>query len=200
VIEGASGGSDMQGSTEIDERSSDPAGLEPSHRRSRRMRTCLAVVASALVAAGGLAWWSGTGGRIGESGGRLGMPLLTVGHTYYVRYDIPAVHGDVQIDAVRLADEPEAVDVTFTMATGPCAIGATASVPDGCDLVAPHGVTVAAGQDGVLIAAYTLREPGTFEMGDVVVRYHSGLHRRQQHLGLAVCLTTASDTSSCPNG
>jgi len=154
----------------------------------------------ALVTAGGLVWWSGTGGRIGEYQAGVGLPLLTVGHPYYVRYDIPAVNGDIQVDAVRLANPNGVVDATFTMATGSCSIGTTAYLPDDCDLVTPHGVTVEEGQSGVLIAKFIVRTAGTYEIGDVVVNYHSGLHHRKQSLGMAACLTTTADTSSCTTG
>jgi hypothetical protein len=58
-------------------------------------------------------------------------------------------------------------------------------------------MTIENGRVGVLVAEYVLHEPGTFEMGDVVVTYGSGLHRREQMLGMAACLTTAADTSTC---
>jgi hypothetical protein len=156
-------------------------------------RSILPVVL-ALAAAASLWAWSGTGGWLEPVGNRITTPAV-VGAPVYVGYPLDLHGGDATIDAVSLSHATPSIDATFYVAEGPCPLGASPVVPESCDLRSPTGAHLVASEQRWLIAEYVPTSDGTFDPGDVVVSYRSGLHRRSVHLGLSVCMST---TVSCP--
>jgi len=155
------------------------------------------VVVVALLLLAALAWWSTTGGRIEGGSYRVSMQSLALDHEYYVGYRIPVTGGDVKIGSVRLAHAPEGVTTSFVVAKGPCPIGTSNIIFEGCDPIAARGAGIASGTEGMIIGGFTLDHNGTYELGPLVVTYHSGLHRRTVIIDPAGCLTTEPTSVGC---
>ncbi len=167
---------------------------EPASRsRHRFLVPTLVVGVLALVAAISFWSWSGTGGRLRPSGNGIDVPAA-VGAPIYIGYQLDAQGGDVTIDSISLRHGSPSVTATFFVAGGPCPIGSSASVPDSCDLQPPAGTHLSPSVTRWMVAEYVPTTDGTFDPGQVVVSYHSGLHRRAVDLGTSVCIST---TASC---
>jgi len=133
----------------------------------------------------------------GWSGWRSSLSALTPGQSYEVGYDVVADTTAIQIESVRLAHPVAGVDASFAMASGPCPIGTSASVPTTCDLVTPADVSVRPGAPAKLIGTFAVAADGTYRVDEVIVTYRSGLHRRTVRLGPKVCLSTEPNPATC---
>jgi hypothetical protein len=172
------------------------AELEPTRAR-HRLRVAVTAAAVGVAALAAFAWWSGTGARLDPGGNGVGATALVVGVPTYIGFDLTAHGGSLTIDDVRLARPPAGVTSEFFVAGGECPIGATASVPDSCDLQPVQGEVVAAGSSRWLVAKYVLTGAGAVRPGDVAVSYHDGLHRRTTDPREVVCLATPDAAAAC---
>jgi hypothetical protein len=158
----------------------------------------IVVVAALLVAVAGVSW-ARSGAQLASVGNALAYGDLPVGRPVFVGYPLYVTGGRVEIDDVHVENGSHVMDSEFFVAAGDCPVGLALDVaPSSCDLGAAPGATASDAYPGMLLGRYVLtaetRTTADTTVGDIVVSYHDGLHRRTVNLGMQVCL---SSTSRC---